>query len=254
MTEGALPALVRRDRAVVLSGLAAVVVLAWAYLLFGAGVHAVWDLLQDRRVLVACFSTSHSLGLQRMSLRYPPASVPVRCPVVVATPAMSRPVGSWSIGPALRGQDQATGEGMRSALRSGIAPGGQPCSVSTVVTANAEWRGWPPRVARGSAFHAAIAASVNQWSSCRAEARRCHTAQFVHADKRPIRAIWPCLDAAESPTPITPILPDTRPSVPRVASRSAGEPFQNRTDRLLPNPDISSATDRVDRKIRHHVW
>ena len=38
MTDGALPALLRRDRAVVLSGLAAVVVLAWAYLLFGAGI------------------------------------------------------------------------------------------------------------------------------------------------------------------------------------------------------------------------
>ena len=38
MTGGALPALLRRDRAVVLSGLAAVVVLAWAYLLFGAGI------------------------------------------------------------------------------------------------------------------------------------------------------------------------------------------------------------------------
>jgi len=34
-------------------------------------------------------------------------------------------------------------------------------SVSAVVIANAEYRGWPPRVARGSAFHAAIAASVN---------------------------------------------------------------------------------------------
>jgi len=38
MTDGALPALLRRDRAVVLSGLAAVVILAWAYLLFGAGI------------------------------------------------------------------------------------------------------------------------------------------------------------------------------------------------------------------------
>src|SRR6266581_9548462 len=38
MTDGVLPALLRRDRAVVLSGLAAVVVLAWACLLFGAGV------------------------------------------------------------------------------------------------------------------------------------------------------------------------------------------------------------------------
>jgi predicted metal-binding membrane protein len=38
LTDGALPALLRRDRAVVLSGLAAVVVLAWAYLLFGAGI------------------------------------------------------------------------------------------------------------------------------------------------------------------------------------------------------------------------
>src|SRR5438132_11390815 len=38
MTDGALPALLRRDRAVVLSGLAAVVVLAWAYLLVGAGI------------------------------------------------------------------------------------------------------------------------------------------------------------------------------------------------------------------------
>jgi len=38
MTDGALPALLRRDRAVVLSGLAAVVLLAWAYLLFGAGI------------------------------------------------------------------------------------------------------------------------------------------------------------------------------------------------------------------------
>jgi predicted metal-binding membrane protein len=38
MTDGALPALLRRDRAVVLSGLAAVVVLAWVYLLFGAGI------------------------------------------------------------------------------------------------------------------------------------------------------------------------------------------------------------------------
>ena len=38
MTDGALPALLRRDRAVVLSGLAAVVVLAWAYLLLGAGI------------------------------------------------------------------------------------------------------------------------------------------------------------------------------------------------------------------------
>ena len=38
MTDGALPALLRRDRAVVLSGLAAAVVLAWAYLLFGAGI------------------------------------------------------------------------------------------------------------------------------------------------------------------------------------------------------------------------
>jgi predicted metal-binding membrane protein len=38
MTNGAPPALLRRDRAVVLSGLAAVVVLAWAYLLFGAGI------------------------------------------------------------------------------------------------------------------------------------------------------------------------------------------------------------------------
>jgi hypothetical protein len=35
-------------------------------------------------------------------------------------------------------------------------------SVSAVVIANAEWRGWPPRVQRGSASHPAIAASVNQ--------------------------------------------------------------------------------------------
>ena len=35
-------------------------------------------------------------------------------------------------------------------------------SVSATVMASVEYRGWPPRVVRGSAFHAAIAASVNQ--------------------------------------------------------------------------------------------
>ncbi len=35
-------------------------------------------------------------------------------------------------------------------------------SVSAVVMARAEERGCPPRVVRGSAFQAAIAASVNQ--------------------------------------------------------------------------------------------
>ena len=52
-----------------------------------------WSFLQNRRALVACFSTSHSPGPQSLSPVLSTAGVAVRCRVVVAAPAMSRPVG-----------------------------------------------------------------------------------------------------------------------------------------------------------------
>src|SRR4029077_6346725 len=61
---------------------------------------------------------------------------------------MSRPGGCASNGRVLRDQDQAAEEGMRSALRSGVAPGGKPPAAS------APW-GSPTRVARLTATRGA---------------------------------------------------------------------------------------------------
>jgi hypothetical protein len=126
---------------------------------------------QDRRVLVLCFSISHSPALRSFG----PVLSTSRCTgsAQLSAPALlpGRGRGTsrvaarrirvvWSgMGrsrPSRRMREPISPSVWRSARRNTAR------SVRAVRMASAEYQGWPPRVARGSATHAVMAYSVNQ--------------------------------------------------------------------------------------------
>src|SRR4029077_2529266 len=137
------------------------------YDLTAIGIHSDVQFPQVRRVLVPCFSTSHSPAPHSFN----PVLSTSRCTGSAAAPPRERNRGTSSVFARRLSVEWSRTARVRprSLMIEPISPSvwrrasrNTALSVSAVRIASGEYQACPPRVVRGAAFQPSIAASLNQ--------------------------------------------------------------------------------------------